>query len=162
MFAFLQPDKYYENIFEIDLDQLQQMGIRGIICDIDNTIVPWNKKEVMEEVAEWFKEMKDRGFKIVLISNGLERRVNYFSECLDIPALGRAVKPRKKAFIRARKLMELNRQEIAVIGDQLFTDVLGGNRLGFLTILVDPLDKQEFITTRVLRLLEKLLYRRGG
>ncbi len=162
MLSYLRPDLYYENIFAIDPGELQSRGIRGLICDIDNTIVPWSKDEVLEEVIDWFAEINERGYRIVLVSNGLDKRVNYFSQRLDIPAIGRAVKPRKKAFRRARKLLELENKEIAVVGDQIFTDVLGGNRLGFLTILVDPMDKREFITTRILRLLEKLFYRRGG
>jgi HAD superfamily phosphatase (TIGR01668 family) len=157
----LNPDSYYESVFEINLDNLKDADIKGIIVDIDNTIIPWNDKNISDEVFNWFKKMVKEGFKLCLISNGMNKRVEYFSNQLDIPAIGNAVKPRKKAYIKSLKILDLKRDKIAVIGDQVFTDVLGGNRMGFMTILVDPLNKNEFITTRLMRLFEKFVINRG-
>jgi len=157
----LYPDNYYESIFDIDIEDLKSLEIKGIVVDIDNTIVPWNDKELSEEVFNWFKKLIKEGFKLCLISNGMSKRVKYFSNQLDIPAIGKAVKPRKKAFKKALNILDVQKDKIAVIGDQIFTDVLGGNRMGFTTILVDPLNKQEFITTKIMRFLEKLVIKRG-
>ena len=158
----LKPDQYYQDIFAIDLNLLQNEGIKGLICDIDNTIVPWSKDLLVKEVADWFAEIKEHGFKICLVSNGIDKRVNYFSEELSLPAVGQAVKPAKRAFRLAQKILKLKKEEIAVVGDQIFTDVFGGNRMGFRTILVDPMSDKEFFTTKVMRSLEKLVFKRRG
>ncbi|MFO7814771.1 MAG: YqeG family HAD IIIA-type phosphatase [Halanaerobiales bacterium] len=157
----LYPDAYYKSIFEIEIGSLKDSGVVGIIVDIDNTIVPWNDKKISDEVFNWFKNLIEEGFKLCLISNGMTKRVEYFSNQLDIPAIGTAVKPRKKAFRKALKILDLRKDKIAVIGDQIFTDVLGGNRMGFKTILVDPLNEKEFITTKIMRFLEKIVIKRG-
>ncbi len=157
----LYPDCYYESIFDIKIADLKDAEIKGIIVDIDNTIIPWNDKNISDEVFNWFKKFIEEGFKLCLISNGMNKRVEYFRNQLDIPAIGNAVKPRKKAYIKSLNILDLKRNEIAVIGDQVFTDVLGGNRMGFMTILVDPLNKNEFFTTRLMRLLEKFVIKRG-
>jgi len=161
MVIYLKPDLYYKNIFEVDFSKLKQQGIKGIICDIDNTIVPWHENEIMIDVLNWFNEIKGMSFRVCLVSNGLDRRVKYFSKKLDIPGIGRAIKPRKKAYLIAIAELDINKDKIAVIGDQIFTDILGGNRLGLTTILVDPMNKKEFITTKFLRIIEKMIFKRN-
>lgn len=161
MLSKFKPDKHFQDIFAIDFDKLRKEGIRGLICDIDNTIVPWSEEKVLAEVTDWFAEIKKKGFKVCLVSNGTDRRVSFFSNQLGLPAVGQAVKPSKRAFQKAQKKLGLKREEIAVIGDQIFTDVFGGNRMGFKTILVEPLSKKEFITTRIMRSLERLVYKRS-
>ncbi|MCF8002236.1 MAG: YqeG family HAD IIIA-type phosphatase [Halanaerobiales bacterium] len=161
MLQKLNPDAYYKSIFTINIENLKESDIKGIIVDIDNTIVPWNDKKISDEVFNWFKNLIKEGFRLCLISNGMTKRVEYFSNQLDIPAIGTAVKPRKKAFRKALKILGLKKEKVAVIGDQIFTDVLGGNRMGFMTILVDPLNKDEFITTKIMRFIEKIVFNRG-
>lgn len=161
MLDFLQPDYYYKDIFNIDLDLFLKKGYKGIICDIDNTIVPWSEKEIMEEVIEWIQKIKREDFALCLVSNGMDKRVNYFSQELSIPAVGQAVKPRKKSYKRALNILGLKSEITFVIGDQIFTDILGGNRLGLTTVLVDPMSSQEFITTKILRMLERVVFTRG-
>mgnify|MGYP001132778521 FL=1 len=158
---YLYPDSYYKSIFEVKIEDLKDLDIKGVIIDIDNTIVPWKDKKLSNEVFNWFNKLIEEGFRLCLISNGMSKRVEYFSNQLDIPAIGTAVKPRKKAFRQALKILGLRKEKVAVIGDQVFTDVLGGNRMGFTTILVDPLKEEEFITTKIMRLLEKLVIKRG-
>jgi len=160
MFNFLKPDYYYDNIFDIDLNKLKSAGIKGIICDIDNTIVPYDQKVVTEEVSNWFFKLHRKNFAVCLISNGFERRVKYFRQKLNIPAIGQAVKPRKKAFIKALDILEVNKEKVIVIGDQIFTDIWGGNRMELKTILVNPLVERDFILTKVLRILETLFFAR--
>jgi len=159
MFNKFKPDQYYRDIFAIDLGLLKEEGIKGIICDIDNTIVPWSEDSVVKEVIDWFEEIKGQGFKICLLSNGKDKRVNYFSKELSLPAVGLAIKPAKKAFRLAQAKLGLAKEEIVVVGDQ-FTDIFGGNRMGFKTILVDPLSEKEFFMTRLMRKLEGLVYKR--
>lgn len=159
MFDCLCPDQYYQDIYSIDFEKLKQEGIKGIICDIDNTIVAWNEKVIVKELIEWLDNIEQMGFEIILISNGINKRVNYFSEELDIPAIGQAIKPYSRAYKSAVEILDIDQHEIAVIGDQMFTDILGGNRMGFKTILVDPVAENEFLTTKILRLLEKIVFK---
>ena len=160
MLSSLIPDHYYRNIFNIDLEQLQRNNIKGIICDIDNTIVPYKKRSLKEKVVNWFDTIQDEGFKVCLVSNGMDSRVNFFSKELDIPAIGQAIKPRKKAYQHAIEILKLDKPQIVVIGDQIFTDILGGNRLELETILVNPMDKNEFFITRLVRKFEGLVFKR--
>lgn len=162
MFNKLRPDHYYQDIFAIDLMELKAEGIKGLICDIDNTIIPWSEEIIMKEVADWFDETKEMGFSTCLLSNGKDKRVKNLGQELSIPAVGLAVKPSKRAFKAAQKILKLEKEEIAVIGDQIFTDIFGGNRMGFKTILVDPLSKKEFFTTMFIRKIERLVYKRRG
>ncbi len=157
MWKHLCPHQYVEDIQQINLQHLIEKGIRGIIADLDNTLVPWNDNTLFPEVLEWVKEVKEKGFKVCIVSNNHPERGENLAKTLDVPAIWRAVKPRRGAFRRALEIMDLKPPEVAVVGDQVFTDVLGGNRLGVYTILVRPLNGREFVGTRLVRKLEKLV-----
>jgi len=145
---------------DIPLDKLRRKGIRSLIIDLDNTVTKWNDMEVSSEVIRWFKKVKENGFKACLVSNNPGERVSLIADELGIPSISKAGKPRRKAFRQALMILDSGRHETAVIGDQLFTDVLGGNRMGLLTIWVEPLSPKEFIGTRVMRLFERFIIRR--
>ncbi|WP_096270652.1 YqeG family HAD IIIA-type phosphatase [Paucisalibacillus globulus] len=149
------PNEHVKNIFEIKPSVLKEQGIKGIITDLDNTLVAWNVKEATPEVVNWFKLMKDNGIKVTIISNNKEDRVKMFSEPLGTPFVFSARKPLRRAFKTAAKQMELNKEEIVVVGDQLLTDVLGGNSAGFYTILVVPIVKTDEKITQVNRKIER-------
>jgi HAD superfamily phosphatase (TIGR01668 family) len=154
----LCPNRYVNSIFEIDFSELKLLGIQGIIVDLDNTLVPWDIDEVEEKLINWFKELKTQGFSICILSNNnSRRRVDIFSDRLEIPAIHKANKPFKQGFFGALGKINTTPEKTAVIGDQIFTDVFGGNRMGGFTILVRPLVKREFIGTKVIRQFEKLV-----
>jgi uncharacterized protein len=155
----LLPDQSLNNIFEIDVDQLEEQGIRGIITDMDNTLVPWSDRAVYPRLADWFSDLKRRGFKLIIVSNNSKDRGGQLARELDIPAIWYAIKPRRRAFRKALDLMQLKPGEVAVVGDQIFTDVLGGNRLGLYTIHVQPISEKEFIWTKLMRMMERLFFR---
>lgn len=157
MRKFLVPDQRLDSIFDIDPHHLKAQGIRGIITDMDNTLVPWSDRTVHPRLAEWFTTLKEMGFKLFIVSNNSRDRGGQLALELDIPAIWYAVKPRRRAFRKAIEEMELLPEEVAVVGDQIFTDVLGGNRLGLYTILVTPISEKEFIWTKLMRMLEKLI-----
>lgn len=161
MFSFLQPDLYSPSLLDIDLQLLKAKKIKGILCDMDNTLISWEKEEILPPIVEWFQEIKEMDFTLCLVSNGLEKRVKAISLVLDIPYVARAVKPRKGPFQKASQILNLHPKEIAVIGDQIFTDILGGNRMGMFTILVDPMSKKELPNTRVIRYLERIIFPRS-
>jgi len=152
---YLCPDFYHTNICEINLKYLKKIGIRGIICDLDNTLLAWDNHEVRPELKEWILKAKRLGISICILSNSLQERVNRIAINLEVPAISKALKPRKKAFKLAINRLDLIPNKVAVVGDQLFTDIYGGNRLRLLTILVEPMAKKELISTQVIRLIEK-------
>jgi len=158
--SLLLPKLYVDSIYHIDLDDLKARGIDTIVTDLDNTLVPWAESEVNQSLLDWLAEVQKRGFKICLLSNALEQRLAHFRTAMGVPGLSKANKPSRRAFLQALEMLGSQPRETAMIGDQVFTDVLGGNRLGLYTILVVPLCRQEFIGTRILRLLERLVIRK--
>ncbi len=157
MRELLVPDQQLDNIFQIDTDYLQSLGIRGIITDMDNTLVPWNDRTVYPKLADWFAMLKKSGFKLYIVSNNSRDRGAVLARELEIPAIWYAAKPRRKAFRRVLREMQLLPEQVAVVGDQVLTDVLGGNRLGLYTILVTPISEKEFFWTRLTRQIGKLV-----
>lgn len=157
MFKLLKPNLYVARLENIPLEQLSRQGIRGLIIDLDNTITEWNSFEIKDKVLDWFKELPKYNLQPCLVSNNSEGRVKQVADRLGIPFISKAAKPRRKAFRRGMEVLNLAPDQIAVIGDQVFTDVLGGNRSNLLTILVVPMSTREFIGTRFMRRLERLV-----
>ncbi len=159
MLQFLTPKKYVQSIHEIDLDKLRQLGIRAIFSDLDNTLVPWDCDQANPELLEWLAKVKAQGFKVCLVSNAVSDRIRSFTTQLEIPGWHKAGKPFSRGFRAAMQTMGVSAVETALIGDQVFTDMLGGNRLGMYTILVVPLSKNEFIGTKIVRRVERVVLR---
>ena len=158
MFEYFRPTFQAPSLDLISVEQLVRDGIRGLIIDLDNTMTPWNDVEVGPKVAEWFLKVKDAGICACVVSNNKKRqRVAVVAEQLGIPFVFGATKPRRRAFRAGMDLLGTGHKDTAAIGDQLFTDILGGNRLGLYTILVTPINDREFIGTRVVRRIEKVL-----
>lgn len=151
----LTPDLYVDSIFHIDLERLKLRNIKGLIIDIDNTLVGWDTKSATEEVKDWLLGLQQKGFQVCLVSNNTEDRVVKFNEALKLQAIHRATKPRRGAFRKAMKMMGTDLKSTAIIGDQIFTDVLGGNRMGIMTILVVPIKSKEFWWTTFVRKVER-------
>ncbi|HHX50840.1 MAG TPA: YqeG family HAD IIIA-type phosphatase [Clostridia bacterium] len=157
MLNLLKPDLYVNQLQDVPLPELIHAGIRGIIIDLDNTITAWNSPEVTGDIFNWFQEMKQHQFQVCLVSNNGKARVAVVADKLGIPFIFKASKPRRRSFRQAMEVLGTKPPETAVIGDQVFTDVLGGNRLNLYTILVVPLNKREFIGTRFMRQLENIV-----
>lgn len=157
MFERLLPHVRVNTIYNIDLDALQKQGIRGIITDLDNTLVGAKVPLATPELVEWLDHVRDLGFKVVIVSNNNQTRVSNFSSPLRIPFVHAARKPANKAFRRALKELGLPVEQTAVIGDQMLTDVLGGRRMGLYTILVSPIaPNDEGVMTRINRRIERI------
>ncbi len=157
MLKLFLPDEHVKSVFEISPKSLVERGIKGIITDLDNTLVEWDRANATPKLINWFKEMKDEGIMVTIVSNNNEQRVKDFSDPLEIPFIFEARKPLIRAFRRAQKNMKLKPEEIVVIGDQLLTDVLGGNRTGLHTILVVPVAQTDGFFTRINRRVERRL-----
>lgn len=156
-----KPDAYFPTIHDINLLALYEQGIRLILTDLDNTLVKYNAPEPTEEIIAFKNEAEKLGMKVVVISNNKEKRVKPFADKLQVEYVSRAKKPFKASY--KKFLNEYKRHEIAIIGDQLMTDILGGNRMGFYTILVDVIDCQkEQFGTKINRLFERMIRRKLG
>ncbi|UJL44906.1 YqeG family HAD IIIA-type phosphatase [Virgibacillus sp. NKC19-16] len=155
MFKNFLPNEHVKRIFDIQPAFLKEKGIKGIITDLDNTLVAWDVKDATPEVIQWFKLMKEHDIKVTIISNNKQERVKIFSEPLGTPFVYSARKPLSRAFKTVAKQMELEKEEVLVIGDQVLTDVLGGNIAGFYTILVIPIVQSDGKLTRVNRQIER-------
>lgn len=155
------PNMNCRRVTEIPLDELKERGIRGLLFDLDNTITEWNKNEVDETTRGWLHGLKSNGFAACIVSNNHGQRVKKVAEQLGLPCVYSAAKPRRKSYRRAAALLNLQPQQLAMVGDQLLTDVLGGNRAGLFTIFVDYIHPQEhWGTVHFFRPVERWVMRR--
>jgi HAD superfamily phosphatase (TIGR01668 family) len=152
-----RADEHADSLPEVSLDGLAHAGVRGIVVDLDNTVCAYRRPELAPGVADWVRAARDRGFALVLVSNNFTERVASVGAQLEIPVVPNALKPLPFAFLRALKLLGTPRRATVVIGDQLFTDVLGAKLLGLRSVLTKPLVPKDFPLTRVLRFLERTI-----
>lgn len=148
------PHLAVRRVSDIPLDLLAARGIRGVLFDLDNTLVPYGSSEVPDDVARWLEQFRARGLQGALVSNSLPGRARRLAQQLGWPAVGGWPKPNPGRLRRAMAVLGTTPATTALVGDQLFTDVWPGNRLGLFTVLVEPLQPREFVTTRVARWLE--------
>lgn len=154
------PDLRVKSILDISWDMVVQKDLKGLLLDVDNTLLPWGDCQVPKDISLWLRGAKEQGIRLCLVSNSYEKRVAAIARSIDVAYVHWARKPAKYGFSKAIREMELLPQHVAVIGDQVFTDICGGNRLGCYTVLVAPLSKNELFTTKLLRLLESRLLSR--
>ena len=160
MFLKLKPDFIVLSLEDIPILELKKNGIEGLIIDLDNTLTNWNCHNIEPHICIWLDNLKDLGFKTCIVSNNGVNRIKASVDQLCIPFIGNALKPSKRAFLKAMKIMNTSPNNTAVIGDQLFTDILGGKRVGITTILVAPRSSREFPGTKITRLLERLVLKK--
>ena len=154
--GFFVPDFYYDTVYDVTPELLINRGVKGIILDIDNTLVPYEIPEPTEEVRAWLTLMTDNGMKIAFVSNNHAPRVELFNKTLSFPAFPDSGKPLKKSCLKALDAMECKASEVALIGDQVFTDVLAGKVAKMnTTVLVKPINDKKNLFFRFKRLLEK-------
>ena len=158
----LTPTWVVESVKDVDPKALKARGIEAIITDLDNTLVPWRHYEVAPSVVEWLAKLEVENIKICIASNTLHvERLIQLADTMGIPFVDRVRKPNVGGFLRSMQLMGSNTQNTAVFGDQIFTDMLAGNRLGLKTILLrESLTKEEFFSTQVVRYFENFVIRR--
>jgi HAD superfamily phosphatase (TIGR01668 family) len=154
MKSLLTPDACVNSIFNITPEGLSKRGIYGLILDIDNTLVATNK-DADRKVFDYIAVLKDHGIKAIIVSNARKKRVELFCTPLHIDYVYKAHKPLRKGFDLAYKKLGLPKEQIAIIGDQLFTDVLGGKLAGINTILLKPIDMDEPVFIKLKRVFER-------
>ena len=140
----IYPDEYFDKIDEITIEYLKEHRIKALILDMDNTLIN-RSLEMPENVFNWAKEMKGQGIKLIIVSNSNKKeKLEKISNMLDVKYILFAKKPLKSGLMKATKELEEEVNRIAVVGDQIFTDVIGGNRCKMYTILVEALDNKDF------------------
>ena len=163
---YLQPNDVIDHVSELDLAFLRERHLRGLVLDLDNTLIPYGSYdeagEKEREMAEWAGELRRAGVGLYLLSNATGKRAEFWSTRLGLSGVGMAGKPNPRAFIRALEALGLPAYQVGMVGDQLFTDVLGGNLSGMHTILVRPLATNSLPHTKLARRLERAVLRRFG
>lgn len=155
-FKIFYPDEIRESTYHIDFKEKYQQGYRGIIFDVDNTLVPHGAM-ADEACIRLFAELKELGFKTILLSNNKEERVKRFNEKIGTDYIYKAGKPAGKNYEKALEIMNTKKDKTLFVGDQLFTDVWGAKRVGIHSLLVKPLDPREEIQIVFKRYLEKIV-----
>ena len=154
------PSAFVKSVFLIKPEDLIENGIKGIITDLDNTLVEWDRADATQDVMAWLESMRDAGLQVTVISNNHIERVSHFCDPLGIPYICEARKPLKKAFLQAIATLGLPKEEVIMIGDQLLTDVLGANRAGLKSILVVPVASSDATITKFNRSIERRIMAR--
>ena len=158
MFEILKPKVYVNSVYNIDLKKLKKIKkIKGIIVDLDNTLVAWGRKEICQKIIDWVKEAKRLDFKLCIVSNTNSKRVAEFAKIFNIPYHSKYFKPFSIAFNNGLKILDTKKSETVVIGDQIFTDICGGNIAKLLTILVVPIVKKDSMGTFLHRNFENII-----
>ena len=156
MFERFFPDAYMDSTYVIDFEKLYKEGIRGVIFDIDNTLVP-HGAPADERAIRLFARLRSIGLDYCLISNHQLPRVKPFADAVQAKFVEDAHKPSRKNYLKAMKLMHVDLDSCIFVGDQIFTDVYGAKRCGMRTILVKPLHPKEEIQIVLKRYLEKIV-----
>lgn len=153
------PDIYQKNIYDIDYQKLKKQGIKCLLFDLDNTLIPVKEDIPTKNVKDLFAYL-ERDFKVIIISNSNKKRLIPFKEGLNVDVAASARKPFKKKYLKIMELYKFKEYEIAAIGDQLLTDINGANRVGITSILINPIGDYEKVWTKINRFLEKFIYRK--
>lgn len=150
------PDERAESTYQIPFEAFYQKGIRGVIFDVDNTLVP-HDAPADDQARQLFKRLRTMGMESCLASNNKEPRVRQFAEDVGTRYIFKAGKPKRKGYREAMEKMGIRPEETMVVGDQIFTDIWGANRTGLYSILVDPINPKEEIKIVLKRIPEKLI-----
>lgn len=156
MYIFL-PDIYKKSIYSIDYNALKNAGIKIILFDLDNTIIPISASEPTKKLKDFIEDLKSMGFKPIIMSNSKKKRVEPFKESLIVDAACSCKKPLKNKYKKIFNLYNVKPNEVAAVGDQLLTDIFGANRVGITSILVNPISTNDFPRTKVNRFFENLI-----
>lgn len=159
MLDLFVPDVYAQSIYTINYKKLKKNGIKCLLFDLDNTIAPYKVSEPDQKVKELIARL-EADFKVIIVSNSGKNRLRPFKEKLNVDVAFSSKKPLKGKYKKILELYKFKIDEVACIGDQLLTDILGANRMGFTSILVNKVAKYEMFPTKVNRFIEKKILKR--
>ena len=153
------PKGYFNKVSEISLEYLKENNIKGLILDVDNTLIDYYRN-ISEETINWTNSLKENGIKMCILSNSNKKdKVKEVAGKLGLEYIYFGMKPLKRGFKRAKKMLGLENNEIAAVGDQIFTDVIGSNRMKMFSILVEPIKEKDILVTLIKRPIENYIKR---
>ena len=151
------PKGYFNKVSEISLEYLKENKIKGLILDVDNTLIDYYRN-ISEETINWANSLKENGIKMCILSNSNKKeKVKEVAGKLGLEYSYFGMKPLKRGFKKARKMLNLESSEIAAVGDQIFTDVIGSNRMKMFSILVEPIEEKDIFVTLIKRPIENYI-----
>ncbi len=150
------PDMYQQSVYKINYKKLKRMGIKCIAFDLDNTLAPYSEHEPNKKMKEFFLLLQE-DFKVIILSNNIKSRVRPFKEGLNIDSSHSSKKPLKGKYKKILSMYKLKPGEVACVGDQIMTDVLGANRMDMISVLVNSLSENEPVNTKINRIMENMI-----
>ena len=151
------PKGYFNKVPEISLEYLKENNIKGLILDVDNTLIDYYRN-ISEETINWANRLKENGIKMCILSNSNKKeKVKEVAGKLGLEYTYFGMKPLKRGFKKANKMLGLENNEIAAVGDQIFTDVIGSNRMKMFSILVEPIEEKDILVTLIKRPIENYI-----
>ena len=154
------PKEYLNSVKDISLELLHKNNIKGLILDVDNTLINLDKK-MPAGVSDWAKNLKANGIKMCILSNSNHlNKVEAVAKKINVPYIFFGKKPLKSGFLRARDILKLPNENIAVVGDQIFTDIVGANRCNMFSILVKPIAEKDYLITKIKTPIENFIIKR--
>lgn len=151
------PKGYFNKVSEISLEYLKENNIKGLILDVDNTLIDYYKN-MSDDTIKWANELKRNGIRMCILSNSnKQEKVKEVASKLELEYTYFGMKPFKRGFKKAIKMLDLKNNEIAAVGDQIFTDVIGANRMKMFSILVEPIEEKDIFVTLIKRPIENYI-----
>lgn len=152
----LKPNFIFNSILDITPDFLRDNNIKALLLDVDNTLTYAHKTKVLREGAsEWFCDLQKNGISLIVLSNAKPKRARAFGESIGLLTVGGSAKPLPFGYLKAIKMLGVKRQDVAMVGDQIFTDTLGAKLVGIKTVLVTDITPEDGLSFKIRRKLEK-------
>ncbi len=156
----IYPKSYFKRVTDISTEFLQKNKIKGLILDVDNTLIDFDRN-LLKGIDDWYKKIREIDVKCIILSNSNKKdKIKMVADSIGIPYIFFATKPLKRGFIKAQKELELPNENIGVVGDQIFTDIIGANRCKMFSILVEPIAEKDIWVTRLKRPIENMIIKR--
>ncbi|SEK29837.1 hypothetical protein SAMN04488700_2268 [Carnobacterium iners] len=154
MLNIFKPTWMIDAIYHLTPEQLKKQHIKAVLTDLDNTLIAWNNPDGTQELIEWIQVMKDAGIPVIVLSNNSAPRVKKVAQILDLEYVSRAIKPTVIGFKKAEAKLNLPKEDILMVGDQIMTDIWGANLAGIRTVLVKPIIDSDAWNTKLNRYME--------
>lgn len=155
----LLPDIKLDRVTDITVELLKKYGIEALILDVDNTLSTHHGEILTEGLPQWLEYMKENGIGLTVLSNSKEKRVKPFAEKIALDYISLGLKPLPFGYLRAVKKLKKKRKNTAIVGDQIFTDIIGGNCIGVKTILLTPIKLEDGLSFKIRRKIEKFIFK---
>lgn len=155
----LKPNIKLHGITDITVEILNKFNIKALLLDVDNTMSTHHGQALTEGLLEWIDRMNKNGIKLMVLSNSKRKRIEPFAARISLPFISLGCKPLPTGYLRGVRALGEKRKNVAIVGDQIFTDVLGGNLVGVKTVLLTPIKLEDGLSFKIRRNLEKKIYK---